>query len=109
MSTDNAVSLNGSATTWPEVLTLEEAAAFVRLSESTLIQEALAKRLPARYLEGQWRFTRLGLLNWVNTPIGQDGSQEHLLALAGAWENDPTAQPMIDEIYRERKKLLVGN
>ena len=108
MSTDNAVSLNGTATTWPEVLTLEEAAAFVRLSESTLEHEAFAKRLPGRYLEGQWRFTRQGLLDWVNTSIGQGGSQEHLLALAGLWKDDPTVDAMVEEIYRERKRHLVG-
>ena len=108
MSTDNAVSLNGTATTWPEVLTLAEAAAFVRLSEATLQQEAVAKRLPGRYLEGQWRFTRQGLLDWVNTPNAQDDSQEHLLALAGIWENDPTAEAMIEEIGRKRKRHPIG-
>ena len=105
MSTDNAVSLNGTATTWPEVLTLEEAAAFLRLSESTLKQQAEAGVLPGKYLEDQWRFSKQGIVQWLNSPSNKDS---HPPAGAGADFVDEDPEEIIAEIYRERKKHLVS-
>jgi len=51
---------------WPEVLTLDEAARFMRLEVGEL--EALARRdaVPARRIGNQWRFNRNALLAWIN-------------------------------------------
>ncbi|MGX9961699.1 substrate-binding domain-containing protein [Roseomonas sp. F4] len=49
----------------PDVLTLKEAAAFLRLSERALYDLARAKRLPAVQLGGKWLFPRLSLQRWL--------------------------------------------
>ena len=108
MSTDNAVSLNGTATTWPEVLTLAEAAAFLKVSENALELQAVARKVPGQYIDQQWRFSKQALLDWLRSP-GKPGTQNHLRALVGCWKDDPTVDAMIEEIYRERKRHLVGD
>ena len=106
MSTDNAVSLNGTATTWPEVLTLEEAAAFVRLSESTLLQEALVGRLHGKQLEGAWRFSKQAILNWLDRPKSDIPRTPEPGAGAEFIDEDP--EEIIEKVYRERKKNRVS-
>ncbi|WP_439594536.1 substrate-binding domain-containing protein [Falsiroseomonas sp.] len=49
----------------PDVLTLKEAAALLRLSERALYDLARAKRLPALQLGGKWLFPRAPLQRWL--------------------------------------------
>jgi excisionase family DNA binding protein len=51
-----------------EVLTLEEAAALLRLCTKTVSRMAAAGQIPARRLspKGPWRFNRSKLLEWCN-------------------------------------------
>lgn len=49
----------------PEVLTLKEAAAMLRVSRMDLEEAAAAGRVPARRIGGKWRFTRAALLAWL--------------------------------------------
>lgn len=48
-----------------EVLTLEEAAALLRLPVETLRASALAGELPGRAFGAEWRFSRTALLAWL--------------------------------------------
>jgi hypothetical protein len=48
-----------------EVMTLAEAAAFLRLDESTVEQSAKQGELPGRCIAGEWRFAHLALLAWL--------------------------------------------
>lgn len=48
-----------------EVLDLAEAAQLLRLPPSTVEQMARTGRLPARDIDGQWRFSRRALLDWL--------------------------------------------
>ena len=41
-----------------EVLTLDEAAAFLRVSQDAVLRLAVQQALPGRQIEGQWRFLR---------------------------------------------------
>ena len=56
----------GPTSAWPEILTLDEAARFMRLEVGEL--EALARRdaVPARRIGNRWRFNRTALLAWIN-------------------------------------------
>jgi excisionase family DNA binding protein len=65
-----------------EVLTLEEAAALLRLPAQTLRTSARAGDLPGRAFGEQWRFSRTALLAWLageeapqpaNRHEGEDG------------------------------------
>lgn len=49
----------------PEVLTVSEAAALLRVEESTLEQEALSRAIPGRRIGEQWRFSHDALLAWL--------------------------------------------
>lgn len=50
----------------PDILTLREAAALLRLSERSLYDLARARRLPAAQLAGKWLFPRERLLRWLS-------------------------------------------
>ena len=65
MSTDNTVSLNGTATTWPEVLTLAEAAAYLRVSAETIAHQLELGLMPGRCLDGEWRLAFADLTAWL--------------------------------------------
>ncbi|NKC32036.1 helix-turn-helix transcriptional regulator [Falsiroseomonas selenitidurans] len=58
----------------PEVLTLKEAAAWLRLSERALYDLARGRRLPAAQLGGKWLFPRRALDRWLaaQAEAGQD-------------------------------------
>ena len=49
----------------PEVMNLEEAAAFLRLPPETLRQLAETQRIPARRVGETWRFFRPALVEWL--------------------------------------------
>lgn len=49
----------------PDVLTLKEAAAYLRLSERSLYELARGRRLPAAQLGGKWLFPRAQLERWL--------------------------------------------
>ncbi len=53
------------ASAWPEVLTLEEAARFLRVGPAVLVQLADWRQVPARRIAGYWRFSRAALLAWL--------------------------------------------
>lgn len=99
---------NGTAAP-PEVITLAEAAAFLRVSEVGLKADADAGRVPGRIVAGEWRFVKATLLAWLSQaekPV--KSSKERMLALAGMWKDDPTVDAMVEEIYERRKADLVG-
>ena len=50
-----------------EILTLEEAAKMLKISEYTLRRYARRGAVPARKIGGQWRFSREELLEWFRT------------------------------------------
>lgn len=51
-----------------EVLTSEEAAAFIRVSSKTLSQMARLGHVPAQKVGREWRFLRSALENWLANP-----------------------------------------
>lgn len=51
-----------------EVLTLAEAAEFLRVAEGAVNAEAESGRLPGRRLAEDWRFSRKAILDWLEKP-----------------------------------------
>ena len=49
-----------------EVLTLAEAATYLRVSEAGLRADADAGLLPGHLIGGEWRFTKEGILRWLS-------------------------------------------
>ncbi len=52
----------------PEVLTLAEAAALLRVPEAALRAAAEHGDVPARWIGSRWRFSRAALLRWLEEP-----------------------------------------
>ena len=86
---------------WPEVLTLAEAAAFLRVPEADVVRMVGPRGLPGRLIGTERRFSRTALDDWLRTPP-EPSSRESLLALAGTWKDDPHADDMVKDIYRQR-------
>jgi hypothetical protein len=67
---------NGTAAP-PEVLTLPEAAAFLRVPEAGLKADADAGRVPGRLVAGEWRFVKATLLAWLGEYESVPHKPEH--------------------------------
>ncbi len=93
-----------------ENMTLAEAAVWLRVSEDGLKADAVAGRIPARLVAGEWRFNKPALVAWLSQPEPpvEKSSKERMLAVAGMWKDDPTVDAMVEEIYRKRKADPVG-
>jgi excisionase family DNA binding protein len=87
---------------WPEVLTLAEAAAYLRVAEAEVARIAGSHGLPGRRIGSEWRFSRAAVQDWLRRP----SMKESLLRLAGAWKDDPHLDEMLDEIYRQRGRPM---
>ena len=48
-----------------EILTLSEAAALLRIEPATVVRLAQARKIPARQIEAEWRFSRSALVAWL--------------------------------------------
>jgi excisionase family DNA binding protein len=56
---------SGSDNPFDEVLTLEEAAAFLRVSEDALRKLLPEHFVPGQQIGGEWRFSKRGLAEWL--------------------------------------------
>jgi excisionase family DNA binding protein len=83
---------------WPEVLTLEEAAAFLRLSSQKVEELGLKGDIPGRRVEQTWLFLRKALEEWL---LGKDG-RTAWLKFAGAFADDETLPQIRAAAYEAR-------
>ena len=64
-----------------DILTLKEAAKYLKIGESTVYRLAQKGKLPGRKVGGGWRFSRRKLEawiagdDWVDEPPAEDGQQ----------------------------------
>lgn len=92
-----------AATIVPEILTLAEAAEFLRVSEADVIESATKCALPGRQIGGQWRFHKQALVNWICTPQQRDFWKTQF----GALRDDPYMDEMLENIYKQRGRPMV--
>jgi hypothetical protein len=116
------------------VLTLSEAAEYLRMSEQSLHEAAILAIVPGRLIVNQWRFSRDTLRDWISLPTGEtsnleirekdahsngvpivrpgfsdsEAEKKSLLSVIGSMADDETWEPMVEEIYRERTRHPVG-
>jgi excisionase family DNA binding protein len=90
-------------TTTPEVLTLEEAAAYLRISTDAMIKLLTTQSIPGREIEGEWRIAKAALAKWLEDPT----PKERLAALAGVWKDDETLPQLLRDIYKRRGRPMV--
>ena len=94
--------MNGAST---DILTLSEAAAYLRLPEPEMIRMVREQGLPARQVGNEWRFFRTAIHAWLSHPLPKYG-KEAQLAVAGAWEDDPYVEHELQEIYKRRGRPM---
>lgn len=83
-----SVSESGTAPRLGEVLTLAEAAKYLRVDEQTLAELAAKRRVPSQKIGEEWRFLKKALDEWLRYP--NDCSRDFL----SAWT---LASPLLDE------------
>lgn len=86
------------ATTSFDVLTLEEAADYLRVPEELIARQAAAGSIPGRQIENTWRFLKSALDDWLRA---QD-LRDRLVQQAGALAQDDSLQALRAAIYAER-------
>jgi excisionase family DNA binding protein len=85
-----------------EVMTLKEAAAYLRLPEADVLRLVDEQGLPARRMGKDWRFLKTAVQDWLRTGPGPQTGKEAQLAVIGAWKDDPYVQQELAETYRRR-------
>ena len=86
-----------------EVLTLEEAAVFLRVSPEAVMRLVVQQAVPGRQIEGQWRFLRAALADWLREKSGK----AVLLSQAGAFADDESLAELRAAIYKDRGRAEV--
>ena len=99
--------LNGQPLEPPagDVLTLKEAAAYLRLAESEVQSLVNSQGLPGRAVGGEWRFLKSALQDWLRTPAAH-GSKEAMLSVIGSDKDDPFRDEYRNELSRIRGRPL---
>lgn len=84
-----------------DVLTLGEAAAYLRFSEADVQRLVEEQGLPARRLGNEWRFFKGAIQEWLSAPV-RPSQPQGIWAAAGALKDDPYLDAMLQEIERMR-------
>ena len=88
-----------------DVLTLAEAAAYLRLPEPEVVRLIREQGLPARQVGREWRFLLSAIRDWLSKGRSLESSKEAWSKLAGAWKHDPTLDQLREEIRKQRSLL----
>jgi excisionase family DNA binding protein len=86
----------------PEVMTLSEAAKYLRVSQAGLKRDAESGKVPAREINGQWRFLKSALHEWLSRATKPNGTSGFMAAF-GAFKDDETL-PQLRQLIQEARK-----
>ena len=93
-----------------EILTLAEAAAYLRVSEADLIDLVRSQNLPGRAVGGDWRFLKSAIRLWLSTGSETaEARKQGQLALAGKYKDDPDLMRICEEAYQQRGNPMTGD
>ena len=81
-----------------DVLTLSEAAEYLRLSPETVERQAAQGNIPGQLIEGTWRFLHAALEDWLR----HRDSRVVLLQQAGVLADDERLPELLGSIYKAR-------
>ena len=76
----------------------------MRIKKDKLLALAEHGAVPARKVDKDWRFLRSALEDWLR---GQRSSRDIFLSQIGAFKDDETLMPMLEEIYKARGRPMV--
>jgi excisionase family DNA binding protein len=101
-----AAAVNGPAR---EVLTLAEAAAYLRLSEAEVVGLVRSPGLPGRRTGGEGRLLKAAIQHWLATPSPAWATRRAaILELAGKYKDDPDLERIVEEAYRQRGRPVTA-
>jgi excisionase family DNA binding protein len=83
-----------------DIMTLSEAATFLRLPPKTVERLVAEQGLPARKIGKEWRFLRAAIERWLEPKPAYAGPSN---AQIGALTDDPTFDAMMEQILSYRK------
>jgi excisionase family DNA binding protein len=86
--------------TIPDVLTLEETSAYLRLSIETVTSQASKGNIPGRKIENDWRFLKSAIDDWLSAK----NSSSVLLSQAGVFADDDSLAQLRASIYQARER-----
>ena len=90
------------------MLTLSEAAKYLRTTPAKVEELASAGKLPGRQIGGEWRFLQAALADWLREAKPKFSNKDTLLKWAGVFADDETLLPMLKDIYKERGRPEVA-
>jgi excisionase family DNA binding protein len=91
-----------AAASLPEVLTLREAAKFLRLPAGLIEKLAAKGVLPGRKVGDQWRFLRRAIEEWLQGAARNGAPPTNPIA---AFKDEPDFDKLLDTIRRQREQL----
>ena len=89
----------------PDVLTLSEAAAYLRLPETEVVRLIREQGLPARQVGSEWRLLLTAIRAWLSTGKPPMSNKEAWRKLVGVWKDDPTVDKLREEIDKYNRWL----
>jgi excisionase family DNA binding protein len=92
-----------------EVLTLAEAAAYLRLPEAAVVGLVHSQGLPGRCIAGEWRFLKAAIQHWLAAASPSwETRKAGILELAGKYKDDPDLEQIVEEAYRRRGRPVIA-
>ena len=111
--------------TLPDVLTLEEASAYLRLPVAVVLRQASQGNIPGRKIEDNWRFLKIAIDDWLCTRSLGIPTQYAALAekaetlaesakfeysepwvkFAGMFKDDPLFDDFVEDMAAYRREL----
>jgi len=99
---------NGSADV---VFDIGQAAAFLKVADIEIQKLIDSGNFPGRKLGAEWRVLKSAICDWLNgnyrEPNDWREANRRLLEAAGSWKDDDFLDDLVDNVYRERKKIRV--
>src|SRR5829696_3011098 len=87
-----------------EVLTLAGAARYLHLKQAQVRALAEKREIPARQVDGEWRFLKVALQDWLRgKPVR---SADAFIRQAGTFKDDDMLPQILEDIYRARGRPM---
>ena len=90
-----------------DVLTLAEAAAYLRTSPEEVLHLVREQGLPGRRVGDDCRFLKAAIQDWLRAPPSSSSKQGFWQVHFGALKDDPFLEEMLEGIYRQRGRAEV--